>query len=145
MMKWLPIMQRARVFLLKRPKWHLAHRKEIFLPAILPRIEFYCEVAYGGHFWNIYSIYSIELVRKSGSLVKKFDGTIDAWLRGAYQIEYKINGDFYNYATKEVSGTLGGEIKLGEHGSISFSLSGASSNNFYAYCYEHKTAEFTSY
>ena len=29
-----------------------------------PRIEFYCEVAYGGHFWNIYSIYSIELVRK---------------------------------------------------------------------------------
>ena len=96
-------------------------------------------------FWNIYSIYSIELVRKSGSLVKKFDGTIDAWLRGAYQIEYKINGDFYNYATKEVSGTLGGEIKLGEHGSISFSLSGASSNNFYAYCYEHKTAEFTSY
>ena len=25
-----------RVFLLKRPKWHLAHRKEIFLPAILP-------------------------------------------------------------------------------------------------------------
>ena len=110
-----------------------------------PRIEFYCEVAYGGHFWNIYSIYSIELVRKSGSLVKKFDGTIDAWLRGAYQIEYKINGDFYNYATKEVSGTLGGEIKLGEHGSISFSLSGASSNNFYAYCYEHKTAEFTSY
>ena len=54
-------------------------------------------------------------------------------------------GDFYNYATKEVSGTLGGEIKLGEHGSISFSLSGASSNNFYAYCYEHETAEFTSY
>lgn len=104
-----------------------------------PHIDFYCEIASGGHFWNIYSIYSVQLNRQSGSVSKKFDGTIDTWLRKAYEIEYIINGDFYNNATTSVSGTLGAEIKVGEHGKVSFSLTGATTNSHFAYCYEQDT------
>lgn len=106
-----------------------------------PTIDFYCEIAYGGNFWNIYSIYNVQLNRADGSKSKKFDGEIETWLRGGYTIEFIINGDFYNNCTGEISGKLGAAITVGGTAVIAFELTGALSSNHYKYCYYHRTME----
>lgn len=107
-----------------------------------PRLEFYCETAEGGHFFNINSIYSVQLVRIYGSISKQFSGDIEVWLRSSNSIEYVVNGDFYNYGTTTSTGGVGLDINLGESGKVSFSVSTTSTDNHYAPFYKHTTVYY---
>lgn len=104
-----------------------------------PHIEFLCETAESGHFFNLVSIYSVQLVRNYGSVSKQFSGNLEVWLRSGYDIEYVINGDFYNNGTTTISG--GGNLGLGinDSATIGFSASITYQSNHYAYFYEHET------
>lgn len=100
-----------------------------------PRIDFYCETDEGGGFWGIKEIYSVQLVRNYNGIVKLFAGEISAWLRSAYEIEYIINGDFYNTGTMTVTeegGVSGGVEGIFE---ASYSVSNSASTNYYDDCY----------
>ena len=107
-----------------------------------PSLHFYCETAEGGHFFNINSIYSVQLVRSYGSISKQFGGDIDVWLRSTQSIEYVVNGDFYNNGTTTVTGGGGLDIGLNESSKISFSASLATTSNHYKYFYKHDTMIF---
>ncbi len=59
------------------------------------------------------------------------------WLRSAYQIEYMINGDFYNNGTTTVSNGGGAEsAKLLHSASVS------TISNWFRYYYKHETKMF---
>ena len=87
-----------------------------------PYIEFYCQVYAGGNFFNINSIYNVELVRKAygSSISKQFRGDLKVWLRSTQKIEYVINGDFYNNGTTTSSGGIGVNAGINQLVSISF-------------------------
>lgn len=104
-----------------------------------PQIDFYCQIAGSGHFYNILSIYNVELVRSSsnGKVTKQFDGTLKTWLRSTQQIEYSINGDFYNNGTTTFSGGIGVNAGINKLVSVSFDASITSESNHYKYFYEH--------
>src|SRR5699024_11353624 len=53
---------------------------------------------------------------------KQFQGEIQVWLRGVYEIEYLINGDFYNNGTTTVSGGTDISAGIDDLISVSFSL-----------------------
>ena len=104
-----------------------------------PYIEFYCQVYAGGNFFNINSIYNVELVRKAygSSISKQFRGDLKVWLRSTQKIEYVINGDFYNNGTTTSSGGIGVNAGINQLVSISFTASSTTSSNHYKYFYEH--------
>lgn len=109
-----------------------------------PRIEFYCRTSESGSYWGILSIYSVQLVRSYSGISKQFTGNISVWLRSAYQIEYTINGDFYNNGTTTVSGGGGLDLGIGESVNISLNASMSYESNHYKYFYEHRTVAFQS-
>lgn len=109
-----------------------------------PYIDFYCNTSEGGHFWGITSIYSVQLVRNYGNISKQFTGTLDVWLRSGYQIEYIINGDFYNNGTTSVSGGTGLNIGVGSSAQVAFQASLSHSSNHYKYFYYSEIAAFQS-
>ncbi len=102
----------------------------------IPHIEFFCETAEGGHFFQINSIYSVQLVRSYENISKQFSGNIEFWLRSGYDIEYIINGDFYNNGTTTVSGGANVNVGINEVASIQFIASITYSSNHYAYFYK---------
>lgn len=107
-----------------------------------PHLEFYCETAEGGHFFNINSIHSVKLVQIYGSISKQFSGDIEVWLRSSNSIEYVVNGDFYDNGTTTSSGGVGLDINLGQRGKVSFWASIASADNHYAPFYKHTTVYY---
>ena len=68
---------------------------------------------------------------------KQFQGTIKVWLRSTQQIEYVINGDFYNNGTTSSSGGIGVNAGINQLISISFSASSTTTSNHYKYFYKH--------
>lgn len=109
-----------------------------------PSIDFYCETSEYGNYWGILNIYSIQMNRYSNGITKQFSGVIDAWLRSPYQIEYVINGDFYNNGSTTVSGGAGFTAEINQQITVTFNASMAYSSNWYAYCYKHYTHAFQS-
>lgn len=107
-----------------------------------PHLDFYCNTSEGGNFWGITSIYSVQLVRNYGNESKQFAGTVDMWLRSGYEIEYVVNGDFYNNGTTTASGGTGLSVGVGGSANISFQASIAHSSNHYKYFYDHQTVAF---
>lgn len=107
-----------------------------------PYLSFYCETSESSQYWGIVSIYSIQLIRNYNGTSKQFSGTIDAWLRTAAQIEYTINGDFYNNGTTTGGFSIGSSAKIGEKVTGNFSASISTSSNHYKYFYDHKFYNF---
>ena len=110
-----------------------------------PVLEFYCEVSKGDGVWGIMNIYSVQLDRSPSSFLgeaKQFQGEIQVWLRGVYEIEYLINGDFYNNGTTTVSGGTDISAGIDDLISVSFSLGYTSESSWYEYCYQHDTVSF---
>ena len=64
------------------------------------------------------------------------------WLRGVYEIEYLINGDFYNNGTTTVSGGTDISAGIDDLISVSFSLGYTSESSWYEYFYQHDTVSF---
>lgn len=107
----------------------------------IPRLEFYCETAEGGHFFNILSIYSVQLVRSYNGTSYQFGGDIEVWLRSSHSIEYVVNGDFYYNGTTTSTGSTGLDVGLSDSCKISYSASNTYSSNHYDYFYEHDTLQ----
>ena len=107
-----------------------------------PYIEFYCNTEEYGHYWAIKNIYSTQLVRSDGNMSKQFSGTLEVWLRSAYEIEFSINGDFYNNGTTSCTNGGEGGIGLGGYFNISYAASQTMSTNHYKYYYDHRTVAF---
>ena len=107
-----------------------------------PYLDFYCATSEGGHFFNINSIYSIQLVRSYNGISKQFWGEVNAWLRSSNSIEYYVNGDFFNNGTTTVSGGIGVNAGLNVKCSVTCSVS--YSSNHYKYFYVHKTIKYGS-
>lgn len=107
-----------------------------------PHLEFYCVTAEGGHFFNIESIYSVQLVRSSGNISKQFAGEVNVWLRSTHSIEYVVNGDFYNNGTTSSSGGIGLNLGIDELCTVSFSASSTETSNHFKYYYVHRTANY---
>lgn len=105
-----------------------------------PTLNFYCNTSEGGNFWGITSIYSVQLNRTYGNTSKQFSGTIDVWLRSGYQIEYIVNGDFYNNGTTSASGGTSLNVGIGAGAQVSFQIS--HSSNHYKYFYEGRVVSF---
>lgn len=117
----------------------------VYLPVTTsykPHIEFYCQTSENGNYWGIVSVYKATLVRSYNGTSKQFTGELQMWLRSAYQIEYMINGDFYNNGTTTVSGGSGVEIGVGESAKFSYSASVSTSSNWFKYYYKHETKAF---
>lgn len=107
-----------------------------------PYLDFYCATSEGGHFFNINSIYSIQLVQSYNGISKQFGGEVNAWLRSSNSIEYYVNGDFFNNGTTTVSGGIGVNAGLNVKCSATYSVS--YSSNHYKYFYVHKTIKYGS-
>ena len=103
-----------------------------------PTLDFYCETAEGGHFYQIHSIYSVQLNREYNGRSKQFAGEINFWLRTSSTIEYIINGDFYDNGTTTVTGGVSINLGVGDGDSLTFSIS--YSSNHFKYFYD--TGEF---
>lgn len=113
-------------------------------PEYKPQLKFYCETSEGGHFWGIQSIFSVQLYREYNGITKQFVGDIQVFLRSAYQIQYIINGDFFNNAT--IGSSSDAQMSVGIGGSFSFSVSGGaeSSSNHYKYFFYDDIVAFQS-
>lgn len=104
-----------------------------------PHIDFYCQVAAGEQDEGIQSICGVQLTPAEGTKGKKFNGTIDTWLRGPQEIEFIINGDFYNYAKTSDPVSLGAGITPDGHRTAVFTQISVNRSSHYAYCYKHGT------
>jgi len=115
-----------------------------------PTLEFYFQTSESGNYQGILSVYSVQLNRASnvGSwrITKQFGGTIEFWLRSPYEIEYVVNGDFFNNGTTSSTQNTGLNIDISYGMSIVFDVteSGGSTSNHYSYFYEHEWAAFQS-
>ncbi|MBW9211810.1 MULTISPECIES: hypothetical protein [Terrabacteria group] len=109
-----------------------------------PHMAFYCYTSEWGKYWGIKSMYYVTLVRSYKGTSKQFSGDIRAWLRSPYQIEYVINGDFYENATQTTSASASGEFGLHKLVKIRGGISKSVSSNHYSYFYEHRTVAFQS-
>jgi len=108
--------------------------------AYKPRLEFYCNTSESGGYWGIKNIYSTQLNRYYKGVTKQFTGEVASWLRSAYQIEYLINGDFFeNGKTTQTVTTSTG---FGINAKVSVEYSASYSSDHYAYCYDHQTRSF---
>lgn len=107
-----------------------------------PSIDYYVTTSESGSYWDITSIYSVQLKRIYNGVSKVFQGNLESWLRSPYQIEYIINGDFYNQATSTSSYTINGS--WGENVKISLSINSTNSSSYYASIYQGRTVSFQS-
>ncbi|MCH4205805.1 MAG: hypothetical protein LKF53_05390 [Solobacterium sp.] len=107
-----------------------------------PYIAFFCYTSESGQYCGIQSIYYVTLVRSYNGRPKIFTGDVQAWLRSSYQIEFLINGDFYNTSISTTGGSISGSFGINQQISLQLGASGTNSSNYYKYYYEHGTASF---
>lgn len=105
-----------------------------------PYLEFYCQTSENGNYWGILNVYSCQLVRAYKGISKQFEGNVNFWLRSAYQIEYAVNGDFFENGSTTHTAETGLNVGVGASASVSYSVSYASDH--YKYCYVHNMVDF---
>lgn len=102
-----------------------------------PKLAFYCETSQSSQYWGIVSIYSVQLIRSYNGISKQFSGYVNAWLRTAAQVEYVVNGDFYNNGTTSGGFSVGGQGKVNDKITGTFTASLSTSSNHFKYFYDH--------
>ena len=107
-----------------------------------PSIDYYVTTSESGTYWGITSIYSVQLNRIYKGASKVFQGNLESWLRSPYQIEYIINGDFYNQATSTSSYTI--SESWGTDVKISLTITASNSSSYYAPICQSRTVSFQS-
>ena len=107
-----------------------AHYRILSLPlsvtaSYTPRLILYCAVSEADA--SLASVDAIQLLQQEGNTSQQnrsFHGDIQVWLRGNTQLEYVINGDFYNGGTTTALAS-GLPIGPGQTGRVTLSLHGS--------------------
>ncbi len=107
-----------------------------------PQLEVYCETSESGPYWGLSNIWLVNLDKNYNGSSKQFSGTIDMWLRNGYQIEYAVNGDFYNNGITTLLDDTDWDIKTDNYAHISFTTSSSIMPIHYQYFYDHQTLAF---
>lgn len=126
-----------------------AHYRILSLPLFVtasytPRLVLYCAVSEDDA--SLASVDAIQLLQQEGNSSQQnrsFHGDIQVWLRGNTQLEYVINGDFYNGGTTTAL-TSGLPIGPGQTGRVTLSLHGSRVPPHLQYFYDHKTLSLSS-
>ena len=124
-----------------------AHYRILSLPlsvtaSYTPRLILYCAVSEADA--SLASVDAIQLLQQEGNTSQQnrsFHGDIQVWLRGNTQLEYVINGDFYNGGTTTALAS-GLPIGPGQTGRVTLSLHGSRVPPHLQYFYDHKTLPF---
>ena len=111
-----------------------------------PSIHFYCETNEDLNSWSILSIRALQLDTEYNGISKAFSGAVGMWLRGPRQIEYFINGDFYNdplhIGLTAFTGGTNLDLEMNESAEVSASYLGRWWEDHYEYCYAHEFVDF---
>ena len=126
-----------------------AHYRILSLPlsvtaSYTPRLILYCAVSEADA--SLASVDAIQLLQQEGNTSQQnrsFHGDIQVWLRGNTQLEYVINGDFYNGGTTTALAS-GLPIGPGQTGRVTLSLHGSRVPPHLQYFYDHKTLSLSS-
>ena len=126
-----------------------AHYRILSLPlsvtaSYTPRLILYCAVSEADA--SLVSVDAIQLLQQEGNTSQQnrsFHGDIQVWLRGNTQLEYVINGDFYNGGTTTALAS-GLPIGPGQTGRVTLSLHGSRVPPHLQYFYDHKTLSLSS-
>lgn len=109
-----------------------------------PTLSFYCLTSECRNNWGIVSIIYTALNRRSGLVSRQYCGSLVAWLRSPYQIEYAVNGDFHTAGRQTAEASISGNYSLDEtivpQGTVFFESTGGTSD----YYYVHHTVDFQS-
>ena len=110
--------------------------------AYKPQLELYCETSESGHYWGLSNIYLVNMEKNHDSSSKQFSGDVDMWFRNGYELEYIVNGDFYNNGTMTMSDNTDLDFTEDNYVHISFTTSSSIMPVHYQYCYDHQTLTF---
>lgn len=122
-----------------------AHYRILSLPlsvtaSYTPRLILYCAVSEADA--SLASVDAIQLLQQEGNTSQQnrsFHGDIQVWLRGNTQLEYVINGDFYNGGPPQPWRPVSPSALARRDGSP-LSLHGSRSPLISSYFYDHKDA-----
>lgn len=110
----------------------------------IPTLELYCKAELAQGQMGITEICSIQMNRTctaAGQTISKvFAGDVQAWLREENQIEYAVNGDFYEDGEDACVAIAGGAANGGASASFRFTLPDSYAGEHEQYFYEHQTA-----
>ena len=107
-----------------------------------PQLELYCETSESGHYWGLSNIYLVNMEKNYDGSSKQFCGDVDMWFRNGYELEYIVNGDFYNNGTMTMSDNTDLDFTEDHYVHISFTTSSSIMPVHYQYCYDHQTLTF---
>lgn len=107
-----------------------------------PQLELYCETSESGHYWGLSNIYLINMEKNHDGSSKQFSGDVDIWFRNGYELEYIVNGDFYNNGTMTMSDNTDLDFTEDNYAHISFTTSSSIMPVHYQYCYDYQTLTF---
>ena len=107
-----------------------------------PQLELYCETSESGHYWGLSNIYLVNIEKNHDGSSKQFSGDVDMWFRNGYELEYIVNGDFYNNGTMTMSDNTDLDFAEDNYVHISFTTSSSIMPVHYQYCYGHQTLTF---
>lgn len=103
-----------------------------------PRLDFIVLTSEGSCDWGICDINAIQLIQTDGSTIYAFSGSVTAWLRSPYEIEYVINGDFYTNYLAPVS-TITDDRKIDNCVTKTYSIDIPETAIHKTYSYYHDT------
>lgn len=107
-----------------------------------PYVQFYCETSESGAYWGILSIHSVQLSKNYDGTMKQFQGNLYVWLRSPYQIEYIINGDFYNKGTSTLNAERPVSSNKGNVIQVFAQPSDIRASNHFKYFYDQNIVAF---
>lgn len=107
-----------------------------------PQLELYCETSELGHYWGLSNIYLVNMEKNHDGSSKQFSGDVDMWFRNGYELEYIVNGDFYNNGAMTMSDNTDLDFAEDNYAHISFTTSSSIMPVHYQYCYDHQTLTF---
>ena len=108
-----------------------------------PYLDLYCHVDGKNSDWSVLSIYSVQLYRKDGQVVKQFAGNIEVYLRSDHEIEYIINGDFCNSGKTEIDNGGNVTICVGEGKNVCFTLTEENPDEKGSYYYQCRNVDLS--
>lgn len=108
--------------------------------AYAPYLDLYCQVDGDGPDWSILSIYSVQLCEAEGD-TRPFAGNMSVFLRGDREIEYIVNGDFFQKGTMEAERAGRVDVMPGGSAWLASAIRDGDPDEEGDYCYQNGTVK----